>query len=93
MASGTELDATDILLIIEGLDCLVPYEEGSVGWKGLSEDEHRRWTPYRLLRRRLQDHVGMRMHEGARTWLRNQFRKERAAALQEVQRVLWQALA
>ena len=86
------LTASEVLMLLEGLDKLIPFEEGSVGWKSLSQEEIQSWTEYRQLRRRLQEHMGMRMHETARGWLSDQLRRERMAVLEHLQRTVWQAL-
>jgi hypothetical protein len=56
-------------MLIEGLDALIPGQEGNQSWLHASREEHERWDPYGMLRARLKEAVHMSFFDNARGWL------------------------
>ena len=73
----SRLSAPDIIMLVEGLDALIPFREG-MGAR-LSDEELERWEPYRNLRVRLKQAAHMSFYDDARGWLEAELRQERIA--------------
>lgn len=75
------LTAEEIVMLIEGLDAVIPISESNSwgSWGRPSEEELRRWAPYRALRARLKGVVHMSYYDNARGWLEAELRNERVA--------------
>ena len=79
MPTDDELDGSEIVMIIEALDALLPFAEDTRLWSQLSPEERERWIPYRVLRGRLKEAVHMSFYDRARSWLDRELREERFA--------------
>ncbi len=88
-----DLAGPEIVLLLEALDSLIPGVEGTGLWMSVTEAERQRWEPYRILRRRLQEAVGMAYHANARGWLAEKMRLQRDATLRLLHGRLWELLA
>ena len=84
------LSAADIHHLLEALDRFINRSEGA--WRTVPQEELERWAPYRRLRARLQNRLGMRMWDDAVTWLDTLLREERSVALGHLRREVETAL-
>jgi hypothetical protein len=83
------LEGQDIARILQALDYFINRPEGQ--WQGIDPNEAQRWTPYRRLRGRLQDQLGIRMWDDAAQWIEHALREERRATIAHI-RVRLEAL-
>jgi hypothetical protein len=88
-----QLSAKEILMLIEGLDALIPVQEGrSTTWLHASPEEHERWDPYRSLRAKLKRVVHVSFYDNARGWLDMELARERIALTDKLHTRLAQML-
>ena len=70
-----QLTAPEIVMLIEGLDALIPHREGSEPRPEVLQ----RWGPYRDLRFSLKQAVHMSFYDDASGWLEAELHRERIA--------------
>ncbi len=78
------LTAADVHRILEALDFFIGRSEENSQWREVPAAEREEWLPYRLLRARLQEGLGMSEWNDAASWLDNALRSERRATLGRV---------
>ncbi len=78
------LNAADVHRLLEALDFFIGRGEDNSQWRDVPADEREEWLPYRMLRARLQEGLGMCEWDDAASWMDKALRSERRATLGRV---------
>jgi hypothetical protein len=77
LSSHEALAGAEIVMLIEALDALIPFQQATAYGEALEVRE--RWAAHCELRSRLKTAIHMSFYDGASRWLENELRRERIA--------------
>ena len=77
MLEDDGFSGSEVVLLIEALDALIPFGEDTA--YTVSPEERQRWARYNALRHRLKESVHMSFYDKAHGWLDSELRRERIA--------------